>query len=258
MSVRRYWINPTKIADEAAVIDEQLFRHICLVCKHTEGDEVELLPGDGWAYLAKIVNLKKKAALCSIVSKRKIEPLPRPHIHLCVSLPKFNKLEFIIEKSVELGVASLRLFTSDYSFVKSASRISESKISRWKGIVSSASQQSGRGELMALPPVLGLKDLVAETQDRDDIFSFVAYEKLSESGEALSLKSHLEASLSDEKVSSLDSIMIFVGSEGGFSEKEAELFIKSGVMPVSLGSQILRVETACLALISSIKYQLST
>lgn len=257
MSVRRYWINPTKITKEAAVIDEQLFRHICLVCKHVAGDQIELLPGDGFAYLSEIVNLKKKAALCKVLSKREIEKLPKPHIHLCMSIPKFNKFEFIIEKSVELGVASVRPFVSDFSFIKSKSRVTESKLSRWAGIISSASQQSGRGELMELAPVCGLEDLI-EMSKNESIVSLAAYEKLSSQGEALSLKAHLTSSLSASKISKLDSIMIFVGSEGGFSEKEAQLFFNSDIMPVSLGSQILRAETACLALISSIKYHLST
>ena len=153
-----------------------------------------------------------------------------------------------MEKSVELGVKSITPFVSDFSYIKSKNRVSESKVKRWATIAKSACQQSGRGHALDLKGVLSLPEALSEAASPDSLNLF-AYEK----AQSLSLKSYIATHRLREK----ENVNIFVGSEGGFSQKESDLFSSFKIQPISLGQQILRVETACVALISSIKYELS-
>lgn len=248
MSVRKYWISKDKITDNAAVIDEDLFRHIFKVCKHKEADIISLLPGDGCIYKSEVVNVGKKQALVKVLLKEELPEIPKPYINLYLSLPKFTKMDFIVEKSVELGVKSLKPFVSEFSYIKSTSRVSESKVKRWKAIVRSACQQSGRGYEMELDDVSTLEKALSGLGSSSALNLF-AYEK----AEPVSLKDYVNKNGIKDK----ENINIFVGSEGGFSQEEVRLFSSYGIEPISLGEQVLRVETACVAMISSIKYELS-
>jgi len=252
MSARRYWISPDKVTEDVAIIDDSLYRHVFIVCKHLLGDKVDLLVGDGFLRHAEVIEINKKNAILSIKSKTKLPELLRPYINLYLSMPKYTKMDFIVEKSVELGVKNILPFTSDFSFIKSVSKISSSKIKRWDAIVRSACQQSGRGQLLVVKEAKKFESVLKElgvTEGKKNIVNLFAYEGASETS--------FKKSLQGQLTSSTDEVNLFVGSEGGFSDEEVKAFSSLGVKPVSFGNQVLRVETACVALISSIKYELS-
>src|SRR5688572_23138568 len=102
--MRRYWISPENISDNQVNINGDLYHHLLDVCRVKEGELFELLCGDGWAYLARLEKVGKKTASGSILERRHVEPLAKPYIHLCVSVPRFQKMDLILEKAVELGV----------------------------------------------------------------------------------------------------------------------------------------------------------
>src|SRR4051812_45655873 len=110
--MRRYWITPENLKSDKVIIKGELFHHICDVCRTTEGDRFELLCGDGWAYLAELTKVSRKDADAVVIEKRQIEPLPKPHLHLCISVPRFQKMDLILEKAVELGVFEVIPFVS--------------------------------------------------------------------------------------------------------------------------------------------------
>ena len=183
-----------------------------------------------------------------VLEERSLPPLPRPNICLAVSIPRFSTFETIIEKSVELGVHTLQPYFSDYSFVRDLAKIPEVKWERWQKILRGAAQQSGRGALMELAKPLELKELLKTFNRKPKVGGLFPYE-----GEAsFGVKTALEAIKGSE---SLEEFWVFVGSEGGFSLQEVAEFKASGLEPASLGPQVLRVETACVALVSVIKYQ---
>ena len=228
-------------------MEGELFRHICKVCRRGVGDRFELLC-EGRVYLVEIHRMDKKKALAHIIQQRKINPLPKPHIHLALSLCKFQTLDKIIEKSVELGVKTLQLFHSDFSFIKTANRDLEKRENRWNKIIKGATQQTGRGELMKLEPIKPLELVLKEFGKKKNLFGLMAYE---EKGSINSLKRVLK-----QMPRKLDQVWLFVGSEGGFSPKDLELFKNYNIFPVGLGPQVLRVETACIMLLSILKYHL--
>lgn len=246
--MRRFWIEPEHISEPKIEITGESFHHIIDVCRMEVGDRFEVMTAGSLAYFVELVQVGKKSASAQIQEQRSLPLLPRPHIHLALSIPRPQKLDFIVEKAVELGVAEVHLFTSDYSFVRDPKDFSPSRLSRLERIIKSAQQQSARGEPLKLPAAQKLKDLLDIFNRQPQAKGLFAFE-----GE---VPLQLHSYLATVPAQNLETMWIFVGSEGGFSTREVELFRQNGLEPVTLGAQILRVETACVALVSIIKYAL--
>lgn len=228
-------------------IDGDLFHHIRDVCRFAEGDRFEVLPGNKQAVLMEITAVGKRELTAVPISTRVLPELAKPLITLAVSIPKLPKVDWIIEKCVELGAFEIRPFVSDFSFLRKVSEVSDNRLARWRKLAVAATQQSGRGDLMQVHEAITLRDLLADFNRRERTGGLFPYE-----GEApLGLRQALTALRNQQ----LDHLWVFVGSEGGFSPAEVMLFEESGLDPVTMGEQILRVETACLALVSVIRYE---
>jgi 16S rRNA (uracil1498-N3)-methyltransferase len=245
--MRRYWISDISENDATVRMTGDEFHHIVDVCRQDVGSKFEVITESGWALLVEITKISKKDADARVVDKRKIPPLAKPHIHLAMSIPKIATFEAVIEKAVELGTFKVWPFVSDYSFVKSKKDVFSAKMPRFEKIVQGATQQTGRGDRMAIHQPLSLQEMLAEYSKSPAHTGIFAYE--GEGGKPI--KDVLSASSA-----TTENLWIFVGSEGGFSHQEVEIFKKTNLFPVSLGHQILRVETACVTLLSIIKYNL--
>lgn len=246
--MRRYWINEEQKIGNQVHFDQDVFHHIFDVCRQTKGSKFEVLTKDGKACLVEVISVSKKSAIAEIIEERQIAPLQKPYIHLLISMPRFNVFDAIIEKAVEMGVKSIQPFFSEYSFIRSKDSLSENKVQRWEKIVISATQQSGRGDLMPiLPPIHfnEIKNLINPTQGSVGLFAY-------EGDTALNIKTALSVY---KNKSDLKELWIIVGSEGGFSTQEVEELKGLDLPPVTIGSQVLRVETACIALVSVLKYE---
>lgn len=247
--MRRYWIEKKNISDQIVSFSEETFHHIFDVCRQGVGSHFEVLVEDGWAHLVEVTQIQKKTATAKIIKSRIIPLLPHPHIHLALSLSRFPVMDAIIEKSVEMGVKSIQPFFSDHSFLHKGDKLSDNKIERWNKIIKSATQQCGRGDLMTLFPIITIEELSGKMNRNKNSVGLFAYE-----GKAtLSIKESLQKTRLFRQ--NLEEIWVIVGSEGGFSNKEVLFFEKLGLDPVTLGNQVLRVETACIALISVLKYE---
>ncbi len=225
-----------------------VFHHICNVCRIDQGDRFEALWGDGVAYLCELTSRGKKQALAKIIGQRVIEPLPKPHLILALSIPKFQKLDLIVEKSVELGVQAIKPFVSEFSFARELSPNLSDRCSRARRIIESATEQSGRGDLMQVMEPSTFDEVFEDFNRTPGRLGLFLYEGQGQ----LSLKDHLQ---SVKTKSSVSEVWFFVGSEGGFSESEVAKFERAGLPPLTLGGQILRVETACLAATAILKYE---
>lgn len=253
--MRRYWIPKNQIQDQQVILEGEVFHHIVDVCRQEVGSKFEVLnEGDqnsGVAYFVEIIEVQKKKAVAQVLETRKIESLRKPYIHLCVSVPRFPVFEAVIEKSVEMGVLEIQPLFSDFSFVKSESMISDSKWSRWQKIVISATQQSGRGDLMKLQPAQKMENFITKINQDQSSLCLICYEGQT----TFSVKNYLKNKLSERPSQAIENVYLFVGSEGGFSQKEVDFFKSLDFQPVTLGPQILRVETACMTLVSVLKYE---
>lgn len=245
--VRRYWFDQKDRQDGRIQLTGDLFHHVIDVCRQDVGSRFEMLSAGGHAFLVELKEVGKRSAWAQILEERVIPPLPRPHLHLAVSVPRFQTMDTIIEKSVELGVFALHPFVSDFSFVRAVDSRLKGKFPRWEKIIQGATQQSGRGDLMRLEAPTHLAELLQQFNRQTKAVGLFPYE-----GEA---PQHLRQALTPLKSREVEEIWLFVGSEGGYSPKEVELFQSFGLQPVTLGAQVLRVETACLAMLSILKYE---
>jgi 16S rRNA (uracil1498-N3)-methyltransferase len=251
--MRRYWINKEDLFGEKVNFKGDTFHHIFDVCRQESGSKFEVLTEDSKAFLVEVTHVGKKTAEARVVEERVIPPLPRPHLHLALAVSRFPVMDAIVEKAVEMGVQSIQPLFTDFSFVRTPQALSANKTERWDKIVRSATQQCGRGDLMRIEPAQHLGSFLKSMNRNDRSVGLFAYEGVS----TLSIKQFLTA-LSAEKPAgapSLEDVWIFVGSEGGFSDQEVQTMKDLALHPVTLGSQVLRVETACMALVSVLKYE---
>jgi 16S rRNA (uracil1498-N3)-methyltransferase len=246
--MRRYWLESNSRIENQFKIEGEAFHHIFDVCRQEQGSKFEVLLGDQKAYLTEVVKVDKKSALVQIISERLILPLAKPHIHLAISFPRYHVMDAVIEKAVEMGVHTIHPFYSQYSFIRSDKSFPIQKMQRWKKIVVSATQQSGRGELLQIVNPVEFEVLLNQFNQSANTLGLFAYE-----GDSAQ---NIQQELKKAHLKKPDNYWIFVGSEGGFSSSEVQLFQQAGLPSVTLGDQVLRVETACIALISVLKYEL--
>ncbi len=243
--MRRYWLTPKFIDSDTIEISGDVFHHIFDVCRQGEGSTFEVLLGDQKAHVVKVTSVEKKKAFAKILESRALPVPQKPLIHLCLSVSRFQVMDAVVEKAVEMGVAEIHPFYSEFSFIRKS--LPEAKFARWEKIIISATQQSGRGDLMKIHEACELSKLLSSINQSPKNLGLFAYE-----GDTnLSVKEYI----SDKYSKDLENIWLFVGSEGGFSTSEVQDFRQGGLEPVSLGEQVLRVETACISLVSILKYE---
>ena len=165
---------------------------------------------------------------------------------LVQALLKGEKLEWILQKATELNVDTIYLVSTANCVAKYDDKKLQSKVSRWEKIMLEAAQQCGRNQLPTL--VVGEK-LSQVLEIEDDALKLVAYEN----EEGYTIKTALESIHSNQNITD---ILICIGPEGGYQEKEINAIIESGGKSVSLGNTILRAETAAIGSLAMIQYEL--
>jgi 16S rRNA (uracil1498-N3)-methyltransferase len=190
------------------------------------GDELHLFDGKGNSYHCKIENIAKDKISGQVISKEQSYKA-KVVLNVYQAVPKGERMDWLVEKLSELGIASLYPVITDRSGIK---EISESKISRWERLSLSASKQCGRPDIMKIEKPLSFSDAAGKVLK--DALSIIPWEG-SETKFEFDIKNIKEAN-------------IFIGPEGGFTVQEIELAQKKSIIPVSLGKRILRVETASI------------
>lgn len=239
--MRRFFVSPQEFKQDQVLLKDEEFHHLKNVCRLEEGERVEILDGRGGIATATIQKIDKKQAQLEITERRTLPALPQPQINLILSLPRFQKMDTIIQKSVELGVAQIIPVFSDRSFLKKPSADLKSKIHRWNKIALEACKQSGRAWPLVLTVAVDLEEQLEKTAPQSALFLY-------EGEGALNIKQALE------KLTLPPEINVYIGAEGGFSPREVELFVQKGLKPITLGELVLRVETACITIAAVIKY----
>lgn len=260
--MRRYWISKNQIQGNNVIFNKDQFHHIFDVCRQDLGHHFEVITEDSKAYFVEVIAVQKKEAIAQILEERIIHPLPKPHIHLALSLPRYNVMDSTIERATEMGVTSILPFVSEYSFIRKEKELPAGKLDRWQKIVISATQQCGRGELLKIHELTHWQNMLKIINPSTKNWCLFAYEGQSEdlstkpiADEIKTLRQQYMSQLNTSDSELPENIWIIVGSEGGFSKNEAREMHKLGLYPVTLGSQILRVETACLTLVAILKYE---
>jgi 16S rRNA (uracil1498-N3)-methyltransferase len=259
--MRRIWIDAELIETPKMILRDEAYHHAIKVSKFQIGEEFEIVSGDGVARKVAIREIRKKDAVLEVLGERKLPELKTPYVNLAVGVSKWSTFETIIEKSVELGVHTLQPIVSDFSFVRAVKEVADSRFERWQKINKASTEQCGRGRLMNLLPPQELKVFLGNLNQKPLAKGLFAYEGLATVDIRTGLKNILdnktgESAIQLSEQNNIGEIWAIVGSEGGFSEKERDVISAAGYPPISLGNQILRVETACFTIVSIIKYQL--
>lgn len=211
------------------------FNHIRNVLRMKEGDTF-LVSENGISNLCEIISIEGETAVVEIIEEDYQSTELPVKIYLFQGLPKSDKMELIIQKTVELGVHAIIPTEMSRCVVKLEEKKKKSKTDRWQAISESAAKQSKRNVIPEVMNVMSYKEALSEANKLDLIL--VPYE--SEDGME-STKNALS------EIKNGISVGIFIGPEGGFDEKEIELAKEKGAKIISLGKRILRTETAAIS-----------
>lgn len=244
--MRRIWVEPEFVNDTAFDLQDEPFRHAIQVCKFRVGEEFEVVCGQLQARVVRLEEIRKKSAHLKVMRLRELAQPQPPYIHLAFALPKWPVFESVLEKCVELGVQSVQPLLTEFSFTRDIKDISEARRERWAKVIRSATEQTGRGPLMEVREPLSLQEFIRQLNLKSGVAGLFAYEGAS----PVSFRQEL-GKWREKKTQEYWAI---VGSEGGFSETEKQWIEKSGYPALTLGDQVLRAETACMAIISIIKW----
>lgn len=244
--MNRFFLNSKQISKDRVIFPADLAHQIVHVLRLGEGDEVAVLDDRGNIYRVEL-NIGPGTVQVGgeIVNRESTDSEPKIKVSLCFGLSNRDKVEWILQKGTEIGVSTFFPFVSSRTLVQSKT-LSSKRVDRWERIIREAAEQSGRGRLPRLVLPMKYKQCLAETVDSHDL-SLIAWEEAEQSRASLkSLISKFEG----------ESIALFVGPEGGFSEKEVDHAQELGVHRVSLGKRILRMETAAIVFPALVLHEL--
>lgn len=240
----RFFVTRSQVQNDEIIIQGNDVNHIKNVLRMTPGDELSLSDGEGMDYLCKIqtigreeVRLRIEDAWSSCVE------LP-VKLYLFQGLPKGDKMEWIIQKAVELGVYEIIPVRTKRVIVKLDDKKETKKIARWQQIAESGAKQSGRGIIPEVKPVMSFREALTYAKNLDA--ALIPYEKAENIQKTREIIHGLKGK---------QSVGIFIGPEGGFDEKEIEEALGMEIYPVTLGRRILRTETAGLTMLSVLMFE---
>ena len=245
----KFFINSNQISQNKIVILGNDVNHIKNVLRKRIDDEILICnKDDSCDYRCKIDNISDDEIKCEILEKLDLDSEPITKVTIFQGLPKADKMELVIQKSVELGVFDITPVEIKRCVVKLNEKDKKKKIDRWQKISEVASKQSGRNIIPKINEVIKFKDICSLIENYDLVL--VAYEKEKEN----SLKNELKRLKEQDKKAY--KIGVIIGPEGGIDEEEINMLKEYNVKVITLGRRILRTETAPLNVLSNIMYEL--
>lgn len=209
------------------------------VLRKRDGDTIEVIDSAAQRFVAEVI-VDARSASAKLVELRERARSDMPHVTVAQGIPKGQKMDFVVEKLTELGVASIIPMQSERSVVTD---VGPNKLERWRRLAKSAAAQCGRADIPQIADPIALTELLGHAGEYDAVlFPW-------ELAEAAPLRERLPSLLSGA-----GRILVVVGPEGGFSHAEARAAEEAGAHSISLGKRILRTETAGLVALAIIGY----
>ena len=236
------WIRENKIYMQGADVN-----HIKNVLRMKPGEDVRVNDGRGKTYLCCISSYEEQTAVLDILKELDSDTELPSRIILFQGLPKGDKMEWIVQKAVELGAYSIVPFAAKRSVVKLDEKKAAKKRARWQLIAKGAAEQSGRGIIPEVSTVRTFAEALGMAGELDVVL--IPYELEEGMKETVRIL---------EEIAPGQSVGIFIGPEGGFEEEEVERAKAAGAHAVTLGKRILRTETAGLTALSILMYHLES
>ena len=245
----KFFVNQENIENQKIIITGEDVNHIKNVLRKSPNDTLEICNAqNGENFLCEIEEMQKETITCGILEKIESASEPNTYVHIYQGLPKSDKMELIIQKSVELGIAEITPTNMSRCIVRLDSKDARKKVERWQKISEVAAKQSGRDIIPKINNLCSFNEIINQCKEYDVIL--LAYENEKEN----KLKSEIEK-LKEKQKQNLK-IAVIIGPEGGLAEDEVEKAVQNGIKVITLGNRILRTETVALNVLSVIMYEL--
>ena len=237
MSAPRFFCD-AKLGPGAQIeLPDNAAHHAQRVLRLKAGDMVRLFNGDGHDYDGELLRVTKEGVTARITGQHLVERESPLNVTLAQCISSGDRMDFTLQKAVELGVARIQPLAAERSVVKLAGDRAEKRVQHWQNVVASACEQSGRASVPQVLPPLPFMHWLAEPHD----FAL-----------RLMLNPHTEQRLHD--LAKPDgAICLLIGCEGGFAPGEITAATNTGFTGVRLGPRILRTETAGLAALTALQ-----
>ncbi len=238
--------NQIHMAEKRVVILGTDVNHIKNVLRMKPGEEISVSDGvDGKEYRCGILAFEEERVLCELRFVKEENVELSSQVYLFQALPKGDKMEWIVQKAVELGVCQVIPVAAKRCIVKLDHKKAAAKVARWQGIAEAAAKQSKRAIVPEVTSVVSFEQAMEKARKMD--IKLIPYE-LAENMEKT--KTIINGLIPEQDIA------VFIGPEGGFEASEITLALENGVEPITLGRRILRTETAGLTVLSWVMYAL--
>ncbi|KFN43410.1 16S rRNA (uracil(1498)-N(3))-methyltransferase [Arenimonas oryziterrae] len=236
MRTHRSFIDTPLAVGQRLALSEAVSAHLVKVLRLEAGAICQLFNGDGFDYEARLVSLEKRSTQVEVLSRRDVGNESPLAITLAQGIARGDKMDWILQKATELGVARIAPVLTERTEVKLDAERSEKKSQHWRGVLAAACEQSGRA---VLPELLAPQALV----------KFAAADG---NTHRLVLDPEAGQSLATLSVAAGDSITLVIGPEGGLSDRDLAALRVAGYTGLRLGPRILRTETAGIATLAAL------
>ena len=229
-----------KLSENAAV-------HATRVLRLNVGDIIKLFNGDGFDYSCELMSVKKSEVLAKVKSSVAINNESPLNITLLQGISGGDRMDYTIQKAVELGVTLIQPLSTERSVVKLSAERAEKRLEHWQNVVRSACEQCGRAKIPQVASPMSLTAWLGATMNL----------KSSHAGAGDANLRILLNPIGAKQLSALpkttQNIQLLIGAEGGLSQAEIDLATNHGFQSIILGPRILRTETAALVAISAMQ-----
>lgn len=241
----KFFVTSDAVRTDEIHITGDTVNHIKNVLRLGINDEITINDRQGNDYKCIIKEIDNSCVIGTIKERYAASTEPQVEVVLFQSLIKGEKLEWVIQKSIEIGVTTIIPIETSRCIVKLESKKkTDAKVQRWNKIAEAAAKQSGRGIVPKVMEPITFKEALSYANEHLDA-ACIPYEKEKEQ----SIKTFLQKSNASR-------VGILIGPEGGFTEDEVRMAMESSIVSVTLGPRILRSETAGLVVLANIMYEM--
>ena len=231
-----------KKGDEIIISDSSNYQHIAKSLRASVGEKILLIDENEIEYITQIKEITKVSIICAILSSNKSTRKLDFNLYLAQSPLRSDAQTLVVEKATELGIAAIYPIYTDNCVLKKS--VIEQKIEKWQNTMYAASKQCERANIPVCHSLSTL-DEVVRVQKFDKVIALC--EKYTE----MSLRDYLR----NEPIEKNQNVLVIIGPEGGFSDAEFDYFKTHSITMLSLGSLILKAETAVITSIGNIIYE---
>ena len=243
--MHHFFVTPQQISGDKIRIEGGDVNHMKNVLRMKLHEKAEISDGESRTYLCEVEAYEEDAAVLHILEEMEADTEPASKLYLFQGLPKSDKMELIVQKAVELGVYQVIPVAMKRSVVRLDDKKAAKKADRWNSIAESAAKQTGRSRIPEVTMPLSYNEALKMAEELD--VTLLPYE----------LAGGMEVTREViRQIKSGQSVGIFIGPEGGFEPEEVDAAVSMGAKVITLGRRILRTETAGLATLAVLMFEL--